>query len=139
MKKTIILAALITGISSIGLTALEPSGFAFDVTLGGTASASDKRAMLLAIANENEARLNRNDTNRLSTATAADIRASYRSVLIGRLNAFHIDTMNQAVTADAAVKAATEDAMKDIRAVLIDQINAGVSVSNLVQALKAAK
>ena len=139
MKKTILLAALITAISGIGLTALEPSRFAFDVTLGGTASASDKRAMLLAIANENEARLSRNDTNRLSTATAADIRASYRSVLIGRLNAFHIDTMNQAVTADAAVKAATEDAMKDIRAAVIDQINAGVNVTNLVQALKSAK
>ena len=41
--------------------------------------------------------------------------------------------------ADAAVKAATEDAMKDIRAAVIDQINSGVATSNIVQAIKAAK
>ena len=95
--------------------------------------------MLLAVANENQARRDRNDTNALSTATAADLRASYKTVLLGRITAFHIDTMNAAVTADAAVKAATEDAMRDIRAAVIDQIGAGVSISNLVQALKAAK
>lgn len=138
MKRTIALLAALAAFA-IQTAAIEPSRFAFDVTLGGTASPSDKRAMLLAISNENAARLSRNDTNQLSTATAADIRASYRSVLIGRLNAFHIDTMNQAVTADAAVKAATEDAMKDIRAAVIDQINAGVDVTKLVQALKSAK
>ncbi len=139
MKKTLLLASLITGISSIGLTALEPSAFAFDVTLGGTASASDKRAMLLAIANENAARLGRNDTNQLSTATAADIRASYKVVLIGRLNAFHIDTMNAAVKTEAVRKNLTEEEMDEINGTVIDQYKSGVSVSNLVQALKSAK
>ena len=138
MKRFLPIAAICAAFA-ISTAALEPSGFNFDVTLGGTARASDKRAMLLAVANENQARRDRNDTNALSTATAADLRASYKTVLLGRITAFHIDTMNAAVTADAAVKAATEDAMRDIRAAVIDQIGAGVSISNLVQALKAAK
>ncbi len=138
MKRFLPIAAICAAFA-ISTAALEPSGFTFDVTLGGVASASDKRAMVLAVANENQARLNSSNTNLLSVATSADLRASYKAVLLGRINAFHIDTMNAAVTADAAAKAATEDAMKGIRAVLIDQINAGVSVSNLVQALKAAK
>ena len=138
MKRFLPIAAICAAFA-ISTAALEPSGFNFDVTLGGTTSASDKRAMLLAVANENQARMDRNDTNTLSTATAADLRASYKAVLIGRITAFHIDTMNAAITADAAAKAATEEAMKDIRAAVIDRINAGVNVSNLVQALKAAK
>lgn len=138
MKRLFTIAAICAAFA-VSTAAIEPSGFSFDVTLGGTASASDKRAMLLAVANENQARRDRNDTNTLSTATAADLRASYKTVLLGRINAFHIDTMNAAVTADAAVKAATEDAMKDIRAAVIDRIAAGVSASNLVQALKALK
>lgn len=137
MKRLIALAAIAA--LSLSTAALEPSGFAFDVTLNGVASASDKRAMLLAVANENASRVSSNNTNLLSVATSADLRASYKAVLLGRINAFHIDTMNAAVAADAAAKAATEDAMKDIRAVIIDQLNAGVSVSNLVAALKAAK
>lgn len=138
MKRLLIFAAALTAFIATTV-ALEPSGFAFDMTLNGVASASDKRAMLLAVANENQARLNSNNTNLLSVATAADLRASYKTVLLGRINAFHIDTMNAAVAADAAVKAATEDAMKEIRAAVIDQLNAGVGVSNLVQALKSAK
>lgn len=138
MKRFLPIAAICAAFA-ISTAAIEPSGFNFDVTLGGTASASDKRAMLLAVSNENQARRDRNDTNALSTATAADLRASYKAVLLGRITAFHIDTINAAVAADTAVKAATEDAMRDIRAAVIDQINAGVAVSNLVSALKAAK
>lgn len=138
MKRTLTLIAALTAFA-LSTAAIEPSGFAFDVTFGGTASASDKRAMLMVIANENQARLDRNNTNTLSTATAADIRASYKAILANRLTAWHIDSINAAVAADTAVKAATQEAMKDIRAALIDKIADGVSVSNLVQALKAAK
>lgn len=138
MKRTIALIAALAAFV-IQTAAIEPSGFVFDLTLGGTASASDKRAMLMVIANENQARKDRNDTNTLSTATAADIRASYKTILANRLTAWHIDSINAAVAADTAVKSATEEAMKDIRGALIDQIAAGVSVSNLVQALKSAK
>lgn len=119
--------------------ALDPTGFTFDMTLGGVASASDKRAMILAISNENKARLDSNNTNLLSVATAADLRASYKTVLLSKVTVFHVDTMNAAVAADAASKVATDDAMKEIRAAVIDKIYAGVSVSNLVQALKSAK
>lgn len=119
--------------------AIEPTGFTFDVTLGGVASKSDQRAMLLVIGNENTSRVEAGKTNLLSVATASDVRASYKSILAATLTRAHRSYMEQAVAADAASKAATEDAMKDIRAVLIDQINAGVSVSNIVQAIKAAK
>lgn len=137
MKRILIsLAALV---ASASFAAIEPTGFSFDITLGGVASKPDQRAMLFVIGNENSERAASGNTNRLSTATAADIRASYKSILVTTITRAHASYMEQAVAADSAVKAATEDAMKDIRAVLIDQINAGVSVSNLVQALKAAK
>ncbi len=119
--------------------ALEPTGFTFDITISGTASPSDKRAMLLAVANENAARLARSNTNALPTATAADLRASYRAVLLKQVTDAHADNITHSVAAESAEKVATEAVLKDVRAVLIDQINAGVSVSNLVQALKAAK
>ena len=138
MKKLLTLICAVSAFA-IATSALEPSGFAFDVTLGGTASQSDKRAMLLAVANENQARLSSNNTNLLSVATAADLRASYKTVLVGKLTAFHIDTMNAAVTADAAAKAATEEVMKNVRAAVIDQINSGVDPTKLVDAIKAAK
>lgn len=138
MKRILSIAAICAAFA-LSTTAIEPSGFAFDITLGGTARASDKRAMLLAVATENQARRDRNDTNALPTATAADLRASYKTVLLGRITAFHIDTMNAAVASDAAVKSATEEVMKDIRAAVIDQLAAGVSASNLVQSLKTAK
>ena len=137
MKRLSITAAALVACATFA--AIEPSGFSFDVTLGGTASPSGRRAMLLVIGNENAARVAAGNTNVLPVATAADIRASYKSILVSTLTRAHQSYIEQAVAADAAVKAATEDAMKDIRAAVIDQINAGVSVSNLVQALKAAR
>lgn len=137
MKRPLITAAALVACATFA--AIEPSRFSFDVTLGGTASPSDRRAMLLVIGNENAARVAAGNTNVLSVATATDIRNSYKSILVSTLTRAHQSYMEQAVAADAAVKAATEDAMKDIRAAVIDQISAGVSVSNLVQALKAAR
>ena len=137
MKRFIITAAALVACATFA--AIEPSGFSFDITLGGTASPSDRRAMLLVIGNENASRTASGNTNLLSLATATDIRNSYKSILVSTLKRAHQSYMEQAVAADAVVKAATEDAMKDIRAAVIDQIAAGVSASNLVQALKAAR
>lgn len=137
MKRILTFIAVIVACASFA--AIEPTGFSFDITLGGTATPADKRAMLLIVGNENAVRVATGNTNLLSTATAADIRNSYKAILVATLTRAHASYMEQAVAADAAVKAATADAMRDIRAAVIDQINAGVAVSNLVQALKAAK
>lgn len=137
MKRLLITAAALLACATFA--AIEPSGFLFDITLGGTASQSDRRGMLFVIGNENAARVASGNTNLLPVATSADIRNSYKSILVSTITRAHQSYIEQAVAADAAVKAATEDAMKDIRAAVIDQINAGVSVSNIVAALKAAK
>ena len=137
MKRLLIAIAAIAACATFA--AIEPTGFTFDVTLVGTASLSDRRTMLFVIGNENAARVAAGNTNLLSVATATDIRNSYKSILVSTITRAHQSYMEQAVAADAAVKAATEDAMKDIRAAVIDQIAAGVSASNLVQALKAAR
>ena len=137
MKRLLITAAALLACATFA--AIEPTGFTFDVTLGGTASPPDRRGMLFVIGNENAARVAAGNTNLLPVATSADIRNSYKSILVSTITRAHQSYIEQAVSADAAVKAATEAAMKDIRAAVIDQISAGVSVSNLVAALKAAK
>ena len=105
----------------------------FTVTFTGIADADDIRTAKQTIYVENQ-RLAALPTpgTPLATATLADVKASYLSILTARVTADHINNIRLAKSSFVMMTRFTATEVDQINANLIDQLNAGVTSAAVI-------
>lgn len=107
------------------------------VSLGGSLDADDKRAALLAVARENAVRL-ANNQSLLPIDTAANLRASYITVLSSVIVNIHTALINDSKTSQAVKDSGwTQPEIDTIHAAIVDRLAAGESKAAILADITA--
>lgn len=107
---------------------------ALSVSGSGALDTEDRRAALMVIQRRNSLIADAiPPIPPLPTGTAAEIRASYITLLNDHMNAFHANNVAQSKTPEAAVQAGlTPDQLKEITGAVIDRIQAGTPYATVL-------
>lgn len=105
----------------------------FSVGFTGTPDAEDQRAARHAIFTENTRRAALTPPGTpLPNSTAAEVRASYLSILTSQIANQHSTNITYAASRDGVAERFTTDELDQIRRNLVDRLNAGESKASIV-------
>lgn len=133
MKRTLILLALAIG--AIAIAASLPPSLTISANVSGTPTKDEKRMMIWLIGQAN-ATITATNGTALPSSTNLERKASYETVLGWKLAELHQNNLNASASAAAAATVISGDDMDKITACIIDLLQAGGSITNVLERLK---